>query len=336
MPSLMKRFVVGTGRCGSTLLSRLLDQSPEMTSLFEYFNGLDGGRRFGLQPITGAEFWEMISQPHPFVTVVISRGYSVEEIVYPYDKPGSRSRREDDLPWILVSMLPRLSDDPDSLFDQTKNFVLAQPARLPRDHHTALFDWLAAKCGKKIWNERSGSSIDYLGQLRDNYPDARFLHIHRSGEEAALSMREHAAFRLAVSLVYRVYPELDIGAAFAHRTPPADPTADPFRPILEGRPPIEFFGRFWSEQLMRGYRAIAGLDRNQYAEVRFEDLVARPHETLRWIAEHFEIDAAADGWIDRAAALVRGAPRPRLGDLPPAERERLSEICSPGNQLLGR
>ncbi len=332
----MKRFVVGTGRCGSTLLSRLLHQSPEMASLCEYFNGLDGARRFAAEPITGAAFWELIAQPHPFVTIVVSRGYKVEEIVYPYDRPGVRARRDDHLPWIQVSMLPRLTDDPDRLFDQAHEFVLAQPVRQPRNHHVALFDWLATTCGKRVWNERSGSSIDYLGDLRDNYPDARFLHIHRAGEEAALSMREHAAFRLAISLVYRVYPELDAAAAFAHSTPPTDGSPDPFAPILEGRPPVEYFGRFWSDQLMRGYRAIAGLDRSQYAEVRFEDLVARPHETLRWIAEFFEIDPAAGGWIERAAALVRGVPPARGGELPAADRARLAEICRPGNQLLGR
>ena len=37
----MDRFIVGTGRCGSTLLSRMLACHPAVCSIFEFFNGLD-------------------------------------------------------------------------------------------------------------------------------------------------------------------------------------------------------------------------------------------------------------------------------------------------------
>jgi hypothetical protein len=41
------RFVVGTGRCGSTLLSSMLAESAGVLSPSELFNGLDVTRRFG-------------------------------------------------------------------------------------------------------------------------------------------------------------------------------------------------------------------------------------------------------------------------------------------------
>ena len=47
----MDRFVVGTGRCGSTLLSRMLAEQPQTLSVFEYFNGLDAARRFTREPL---------------------------------------------------------------------------------------------------------------------------------------------------------------------------------------------------------------------------------------------------------------------------------------------
>ena len=94
--------------------------------------------------------------------------------------------------------------------------------------------------------------------------------------------------------------------------------------------------RFWSEQLTRGFRALPALDRAQYAEIRFEDLVAAPEDGLRRIAAFFELDPEAGDWIARAAALIRGVPPTRLEKLAPEERERLLEACRPGSQLLGR
>ena len=40
------RFVVGTGRCGSTLLSRMLAMNEQVLNLFELFSGIDQFFRF--------------------------------------------------------------------------------------------------------------------------------------------------------------------------------------------------------------------------------------------------------------------------------------------------
>jgi len=50
----MRRFIVGSGRCGSTLLSRMLARHSTVTSLCEFFNGLDIARRFAPEPVGGA------------------------------------------------------------------------------------------------------------------------------------------------------------------------------------------------------------------------------------------------------------------------------------------
>lgn len=328
----MDRFVVGTGRCGSTLLSRMLAKHPDLLSLFEFFNGLDGARRFSPEPTSGDAFWEIISQPHPFITMITSRGYPVEEITYPFG-PSNRFRRDDDIPWILVTTLGRLTDDPDALFDRAEAFARSRPVQSLRLHYRELFAWLAAACGRSLWNERSGSSIDYIAGLAHTFPGARFLHIHRSGEEAALSMREHHAFRLAISLVHGLHPEVDIATAIANRRHEG-PAPDPLRKILESRPSAEYFGRFWSDQLARGYRQIQFLDADQYMEVVFEELISEPLPTLRRIAAFFELPGAS--WIEDAAALVRGLPPTRIDALPGDERQRLVDACHVGNQLLGR
>lgn len=333
----MDRFVVGTGRCGSTLLSRMLGENRSILSIFEFFNGLDMTRRFSSEPVDGKEFAALISQEHPFVTMVLKRGYEVPEITYPFG-PGARYTRDDGLPWTLVSTLPRLTDDPDSLFDETVAFA----AGLRRQHlsmqYRQLFDWLTERLGRTSWVERSGSSIDYLGSLHEFFPEARFLHLHRDGPETALSMREHHAYRLAISLVFQLSPDAGTSHAELGKLDPGGPAdaKDRITQLLESQPPAEYFGRYWSQELVHGFRALAGLNADQYLEVRFEELISSPGPVLRVIGDFFEFGDDRHGWIDRAAGLVRGIPPTRFDKLPADEQERLSEACRVGMQLLGR
>ena len=314
----------------------MLAEHPSLLSVFEFFTGLDMSRRFSNDPIDGAAFAHLISQEHPFVTMVLSRGYEVQEITYPFG-PGARYQREQGLPWILVSTLPRFTDDPDALFEETVAWAAEQPRQHLARHYRSLFEWLAGRFGKSCWLERSGSSIDYLGGLHAFFPDARFVHLHRDGHETALSMREHAAYRLAISFVYQLQagPEPSIDELRTLEAGRADDAADPIARVLASRPPVDYFGRYWSQELTNGYRAVSELDAAQYMEVRFEELVAQPGATLARIAGFFELESGG-GWIDRAAALVRGLPPTRFQTLTPEEQERLAEACRPGMELLGR
>lgn len=333
----MDRFIVGTGRCGSTLLSRMIAEHPDVLSVFEFFNGLDMTKRFRREPVDGKELAALISQEHPFVTMVLKRGYTVEEITYPFG-PGARYTPDQGLPWVLVSTLPRLTDDPDALFDDVVSFAETLPRQALSEHYRQLFAWLAQRLGKQCWIERSGSSIDYLGSLHELYPNARFLHLHRDGHETALSMREHAAYRLAIHFLFQLPAESTPAIAELRELDPAAEASesDAVSRILASRPPVELYGKYWTQELAHGYRALGKLDAAQYREVRFEDVIAQPEETLRSIAEFFELDGGAGEWRARAAALVRGTPPTRFETLPAQEQELLAEACRIGMQLVGR
>jgi len=330
----MDRFVVGTGRCGSTLLSQMLAEHPGVLSIFEFFTGLDMTRRFSSEPVDGREVAALISRENPIVTMVLRRGYKVPEITYPFGGPQARYTRDDKLPWILVSMLPQLTDDPDALFDETMAFASSLPPQRLSLHYRQLFDWLAQRLGRACWIERSGSSIDYLGSLHELFPTARFLHLHRDGREVALSMREHAPYRLAVSLIFQL-PAASTFADIAKLDPHGPPEPDDaISRLLESQPPVEYFGRYWTQELLHGFRALGRLNADQYLDARFEDLVSKPKEVLAAIGEFFEL-GGDQAWLDRAAGLVRGIPPTRFDKLP-AEEQELAEACWPGMQLLGR
>lgn len=332
----MDRFVVGTGRCGSTLLSRMLSEHEDVLSVFEFMNGLDMGRRFA-ERLTGPELAELLAAEQPFVTAVLRRGYRVEEIVYPFGEPGMRYGPSDPLPWLCVAMLPRLSPRPDALFDDAVAWAAERSEAAPADHYRAFFEWLGERLGRPLWIERSGSSIDYLGDLAQQFPQARFLHIHRDGREVALSMREHHAYRLPIGLLYDVSVESgrhvsELGPFDVHAPPTGD---DVVSQILAARPPPFYFGRYWTDQVRRGHAARLRLDAGHYREIRFEDLLGDPVPVLRSVAEFFELGDAG-GWIERAAKLVRGAPAARFEALPADARGPLEAACAPGLELLGR
>jgi putative sulfotransferase len=297
----------------------MLAQNTSMLSIFEFFTGLAWSKRFSREPVGGKEFASLISAEQPIVTMVLSRGYDVPEIIYAFG-PNARYKRDDALPWILVTALSRMSDEPDALFDQVIAFARRLPDQELRLHYRQLFNWLTERMGRRCWTERSGSSIDYIGALHELFPNARFVHLHRDGRETALSMREHAPYRLAVTFLYD----------------PRSVQSENVDQILESRPPAELFGRYWSEQLEHGYAAIPSIDGPRYMELRFEDVVSEPEYALHEIAEFFELEREPSDWIARGAALVERIPATRFDELSPDEQERLDKACAPGMQLLGR
>jgi hypothetical protein len=332
LPPLPPRFVLGTSRCGSTLLSRMLSENERVLNLFEFFSGIDESFRFRRDPVPGPELAARLRQDHPTLTMVLRRGASVPEVVYPFGAPGMRFAPGEPIPWILGIAIPRLSRDPDALFDALLRETESLPPRPLGVHYAHLFTWLARRLGKELWIERSGSSIGTLGELAACFPGARFVHLHRDGREAAISMREYAPLRLAVSLMNGALGPLDYTHDALEALERRDPAA--IDRLVAARPPIELFGRYWSGQIEAGYAALRKMPKDAFIEVSFEALLADPRGALGRIADFLALGSGP--WLARAAALVDRAPPSRFASLPPDEQRRLDEACRPGMQLLGR
>ena len=332
----MERFIVGTGRCGSTLLSQMLAEHPGALSIFELFNGIDWARRFAPEPISGESYGALIAAEQPLVTAVLRRGYEVAEIIYPFET--GRYRRGEPLPWILVAMLPRLAADPDALFDEVMARVKGHPRQPALAHHRMLFAWLMERLGKSFWLERSGSSFDYLGELVRNFPQ-RALPAHpprRAGGRALdgapprLSPADLADLRRAARR--RRAPRRSRPARPARRADRArpdlararlPPAAGAVRPLLV---------RSGAARLPRAARARRGpLCGGALRRAR-----GGPRERCSARSRRSSSCPTGGDWILRAAALVRGVPARRVPELARAERDALEAACRPGQVLLGR
>ncbi len=104
-------------------------------------------------------------------------------LLYPFDDPKARFDATT-LPPIMAVALPHVTDRYEDLYDEVERFVRAQPKALPGDHFRALFNWLTARLGKKLWIERSGGSLFMASRLLRHFPEARVVHLFRVSRRA--------------------------------------------------------------------------------------------------------------------------------------------------------
>lgn len=313
-------IVVSTGRCGSTLLSNMVRAHPDLLSLSEFFVLLREAA-FPGDPVTGQQFWEILSQPSPAVTLLLRSGLSMPELLY-RPGPGTRFSPETGVPPVLLTTLPHLVEDPEALFDELAAWAPSLDERPVAGQYRRLFGWLGERLGRRVWVERSGVSLPLVPALSELFPEAGFVHLYRDGRECAVSMSQHSGFRL---LALRVHPELVPGDL-------VDGDRIDRRAVERAEIPPEVLGRIWSDMVVAGSAALAGLAPDRVTSMSYEALVAEPGNELRRLAAFIGVEPGP-GWLDAAAALVDRRP-PRWLTLPEPERRRLTSACAPGLELL--
>lgn len=175
-------FVVGTGRCGSTLVSQMLGEHPSILSVSEWFSFItDLDTRiepaFADGEIDAEAFWRLLSRCNPKSNLLLRHDLAFDEILYPATSASSRYSVQSGVPAILMAALPHLTSEHDALFEELREWVMARPIASLRDHYLAVFQYLCRRFDRKIWIERSGASLRLMNDLHRLFPEARFLHI---------------------------------------------------------------------------------------------------------------------------------------------------------------
>jgi Sulfotransferase family len=171
-------FIVGTGRCGSTMLSNMLRDHPHVLSLSEFWQVADATRTsepFSREPMEGRRFWAIVAAITPWFSFALRHGVVFPELLYPYDAPAARFSSQTGIPAILLTTLPHLTEDHDLLFDVLRDEVNTWPTVTIGEHYRHLFGWLTERFNKQPWVERSGVSLGITGKLLVMFPDARFI-----------------------------------------------------------------------------------------------------------------------------------------------------------------
>ena len=340
-------FVVGTGRCGSTMLSNMLREHPHVLSLSEFYGILvDGGGRvsetFCAAPIDGRHFWDMVAAIAPFTSFALQQRIPCDEWLYPCDAPGARFSSQTGVPAILVTALPHLTGDFDALFDTLREEVIRWPIASMGEQYQRLFGWLAEHFGKRLWVERSGAGLSMIEPLLSTFPGGRFVHVVRDGRDAALSMREHLLLRVyfvmsSLAQFLGVDPIESPGRTCIDRVPeelrpflPERFDADSFRAF---RVPLMVCSEFWTQQIVSGLNLLRALPDGRLLTLRYEDFLFEPKKQLDALAAFLGDEFVDEEWSARCAATVR-KPRSTWRDLPEAEAHALTEACRPGFEQL--
>jgi hypothetical protein len=345
-------FIVNSGRCGSTMLSRILHNHPDVLSASEFMNTMAsamGGYLFANeQDVSGEDLWNGLRAPVPEVDAAIlarSAGSAAlaampSQVAYPYD--SGRFRPEIGIPRICHFVLPMLSDDPDGLFDQLAAEVPSWPARKVADQYRALLAYLAGLLGRRVAIERSGGASGMAAPLAAHYPDARFVHLHRDGPDCALSLSRFPAARtLVLAALATEAAELPPKATWSEilaavpeefkglLATPRDWDRFAAYPI-----PVTHFGNLWTWRITEVANALNELPRESWTSLKYEELVDDPSAELTRLAEFIAVPATAQ-WLDKACEMVK---RDRTGtaaaQLDPETLDALRDACEPGEKII--
>lgn len=333
-------IVVSTGRCGSTLLTSMVQRHPRILSISEFYTNMGPGS-VRAPRVSGEAAFRRMNDPSPLLRMFL-RNFSIGELVYPLNE--GRRYTADDVPPVMCTTLPHLTDEPERLWDELGPVLRARGRHSLMQHYRFVFDWLRERFDRRVWVERNGGTLPVAPVLARHFPDARFVHVFRDGRDTAISMYNHPGFRgwATNSLMVKRMgldpfsprnwpassPWFHIVAGLAGRLVPEE------RLVGRDLPPVETFGWVWNALIERGTAFLDTLPPERVLSMRFEALLESPREEMARFIDFVGPELADDRWLDEVSTLPRPL-KPRWPDLPADQRARLAEACAPGQEILG-
>lgn len=329
-------FIAATGRCGSTITSKLLMFHPDACVPKDMLSGI-GQRAYTREKVSGKGLATLLSSDISLQDLWLSRGMTIEEVPYRLTEAEKRRPRFT-IPGILLAAMPYVANRPDALHERDKakalyeevlDWARQQPTDYVSVHYPNLFRFLLAKTNKQVLIN-CGGEVD-----PEIFPNPRVCWIHRDGPENALSYSKHTHFRLLMSYLADPPSQEELQAAVDHANP--DDPNDPVRYRLRDDAPrlLEMHARSWCTAVAKHYRSLQHIQPSEYMEMRFEHLAEDPKDYIKTIANFFQLPDRGDGWIDQAMKILRPVEK-RMPNLSAEDQALLERECFIGQVLTRR
>ncbi len=340
-------FIVGTGRCGSTLLSSIINKHPDILSISEFFSfvsdlGTKIGEVFADGSVSAEYFWNLIGSCHKKQNIMIANDVAMDEVLYPWKDLRYKYNDKTGVPAILQTTLPHMTDKCDELFIQIRDFILAQKEQPIKDHYLVLFNYLQTVFNNKLWVERSGGSLRVIHRLKDMFPTAKFVHIVRDGRDCAISMSKHYGFRMVITAFQMIEilgldPYEDNDRGFASDLPdelyPLLPEHFDRNAFINYDIPLSIYGHYWSGELMAAAETLKNFSDERLLTIKYDQLLKQPKENISKLFEFMNITNIDNKFISEVSASIR-QPSSSWENLPLEEKKALEKACIPGFEVL--
>ncbi|MEQ8966323.1 MAG: sulfotransferase [Azospirillaceae bacterium] len=283
-------FIVGHWRSGTTHLYNIMSRGG-----FGYVSPLAAGLPWDMFGIAAAL--------RPALEAMLPARRFIDDIPVRPDSP-----QEDEVPMANMTDLSfyhglYFPKNFENAFNRAVFFDGCSPAEIER--WTARLDYFLRKVwliqGRRPLLIKNPAYTARLGLLARLYPGARFIHIVRSPYEVFVSMRNFYA-KLFEQLALNRYDHIDIDT---------------------------FILRTYNRLLDRSSEEAAGLGPGRYVELRYEDLEARPLDTVARAYDELRLEGFDDARPDFATYLdsVRDYRKNRF-TLDAATIDRINRECA--------
>ncbi len=256
-------FIVGTGRCGTNLLNKMLGYHPQITAVTETHFISTLATRFADTALSPQDFWTIIDEHYSsngqyrWTDAHLESGGVANKDIFRQqfiEKSHTRTSHEARV-WLFFEMC--YAKTPSA----TQHFFLDKTPQY-------------------------GLHIQAISRL---FPSAKFVHLIRDGRLAAASMVKHKGIS---RLIKGGHPDALMDFSYQAQISKIEPyQANMEEAIL-----------YWEKVVKATQSQAAKLPDTQYLELYYEDLIAQPQDTLRRVCDFLEIPFTGT-WHRKATLL---------------------------------